>query len=155
MASPAPVLVQPPPHLSFMKRMGHILGQVLGFISKDAQVIEPIAVKVAEALLPQFAAEIQVADNIFSKIVKQAIVTQGLVTATGAATTNAAKFNALLANIGPELDQWVASNLPGVKAVSAINKSNLVQAVIAIANEEETTVALAPAAQATAPTPAA
>lgn len=137
MATTPAGLVPPPAHLSWLKRTGHVLGQILGFIAKDAPALEKIAVPVAEALLPQFAAEIQFADNLFSKIVKQAVVTQGLVAATGAATTGPEKFNAVFANIGPEIDAWIANAFPGMGAVSAVNKAGLVQAVIAIVNEEE------------------
>jgi vacuolar-type H+-ATPase subunit B/Vma2 len=130
--STAPVV----PHVSWLKHFGQIIGRVLGILAKDVPAIVAIATPVAEALLPQFSAQIQTANDLVSKIAKQAIVTEGLAAATGQATTGADKFQAVLANIGPEIDAWVANAFPGASQVSAVNKAGLVQAVVAIINEE-------------------
>ena len=135
-SSPAPVVAKE----SWLKRFGHVVAKILGIAAKDAPAIAALAAPVAEALLPQFASEINFSQDLIGKIAKQAVVTEALVASTGAASSGKDKFEAVLANIGPEIDQWVANAFPGVKQVSSLAKSNLVQAVVAILNEEVSAV---------------
>lgn len=140
--------------VSWLKRIGQFFGKVLGIVATDAKPIEQIAVPVAEALLPQFVPLIATADGIFSAIVKEAVAAESAAAAVGqAAGTGAAKLAAALTNIGPVIDNWVASNFPGASQISAVAKSGLISAVVAIVNEIDGTgiaagtgVAAAPAA---------
>jgi len=125
----------PVPKISFLKHFGLVLGKILGFIAKDAKPIADTAASVATALFPQFASDIAAADSLVTKIAKQAIVTEALVAAATAPASGPDKLGAVLTNIGPEIDAWVASNFPGATAVSAANKAGLVNAVVAILNE--------------------
>lgn len=122
----------PVPHQSWLSKVGSFLGKVLGIVQKA----EPSAVAVAEALLPQFAPAIALADDIFNRVVKEALVAEAAMAAAGTQTgSGAQKLEAVLANIGPVLDGWVANNFPGQKQVSTVAKSGLVNAVVAILNE--------------------
>lgn len=117
---------------SWLSKVGAFIGKILGVASKA----EPTAAALASALLPQFAPEIALADDIFNKIVKEALVAEAAAAAAGQATgSGPQKLEAVLANIGPVLDGWVAANFPGQKQVSAVAKSGLVNAVVAILNE--------------------
>jgi len=134
---------------SWLSRFGHVLGRILGVIAKDAKPIADAATPVAEALLPQFAPEIQAADNLVTNIAKQAVITEGIAAAAGAQTgTGAQKLESVLLNIGPEIDQWVAARFPGAKAVTAASKAGLVSAVVTILNEVDP-AAVVPAPPAT------
>ena len=136
-AAPAPAKV------SWLKKFGQILGKVLGVIATSAKPIADIAAPVAEALLPQFSSQIQKADNLVSNIAQQAIITEGVAAAAASsASTGPQKLEAVLANIGPEIDNWVSSNFPGAKAVSSANKAGLVNAVVAILNEVDPAAAV-------------
>lgn len=120
------------PHVSWLSKVGAFIGKILGVASKA----EPTAAALASALLPQFAPEIALADDIFNKIVKEALVAEAAASAAGQATgSGPQKLEAVLANIGPVLDTWVANNFPGQHQVSAVAKSGLVNAVVAILNE--------------------
>jgi hypothetical protein len=130
MATPAPPVVKQ----SWLSKVGSFLGKILGIVQKA----EPSAAAVASALLPQFAPEIALGDDIFNKVVKEALVAEASMAAAGTATgTGAQKLEAVLANIGPVLDGWVAANFPGQKQVSTVAKSGLINAVVAILNELE------------------
>lgn len=130
MASPTVPVVAPKE--SWLSKVGHFMGKILGI----AQKAEPSAVNIAEALLPQFAPEIALADDIFNKIVKWALVAETSASAAGSATgTGPQKLEAVLQQVGPMLDAWVAANFPGQKQVSAVAKSGLINAVVAILNE--------------------
>lgn len=117
---------------SWLSKVGGFIGKILGI----AQKAEPSAVAVAAALLPQFAPEIALADDIFNKIVKEALAAEAAMAAAGTQNgTGPQKLAAVLSNIGPVLDGWVAANFPGNKQVSDVAKSGLVNAVVAILNE--------------------
>lgn len=120
------------PHVSWLSKVGAFIGKVLGV----AQKAEPTAAALASALLPQFAPEIALADDIFNKVVKEALVAEATAAAAGQATgSGPQKLAAVLSNIGPVLDQWVANNFPGQHQVSEVAKSGLINAVVAIINE--------------------
>lgn len=123
------------PHISWLKRVGQVIGKVLGIIGHQAAPIAHIAAGVAGALLPQFSPEITFADGLVTKIAKQALVTEALAAAAATATSGPDKLGAVVDNIGPELDAWVASAFPGAAQVSAVAKAGLVNAVVAILNE--------------------
>lgn len=123
------------PHVSWLKRVGQVIGKVLGIVGHTAAPIAHIAAGVAGALMPQFAPEIAFADGLVTKIAKQALVTEALAAAAAGATSGPEKLAAVIANIGPELDAWVASAFPGSAQVSAVAKAGLVNAVVAIMNE--------------------
>lgn len=127
----------PAPKVSFLKHVGQIIGKILGFVADKAAPIADSAAKVAEVLLPQFATAIMAADNLIDNIAKQAIVTESLAAAAATPPTGASKLDTVLANIGPEIDAWVASRFPGATSVSAAAKAGLVNAVVAITNELE------------------
>lgn len=127
-----------PAPVSWLKRVGHIVGRILGIVAKDVAPVAAVAAQVAEAMLPQFAGEIQAADNLVSKIAKEALAVEGVSAASSTAIGGAAKLAAVLENIGPALDQWVASNFPGAAAISTAEKAGLVNAVVAIINKAET-----------------
>ena len=134
--------VTPAPKISWLKKVGQVFAKIIHVIATDAAPIEKIAVPVAEALMPQFIPLINVADGIFSNIVKEAVAVETVSTAASAAQTGQQKLEAVLVNIGPVLDQWVSANFPGSAQVSAVQKAGLVNAVVAILNEIEGTPAL-------------
>src|SRR5690348_16711932 len=102
----------PVPHQSWLSKVGSFIGKILGIAGK----VEPTAAAVAEAILPQFAPAIALADDIFNKVVKEALVAEAAMAAAGTQTgTGAQKLEAVLANVGPVLDTWVANNFPGQK----------------------------------------
>src|ERR1700730_9592293 len=127
--------VTPAPKVSWLQHVGQILSKVLGVVTKDGATIEKLAVPVAEALLPQFTPEIQVADNLATNILKQITVTQGAAAAIGTANTGSQKLQAVTDSITAEFNAWIASAFPGATAVSAAAKSGLVQAIYNIASE--------------------
>ena len=132
-----PVVVTPvAPKQSFLQKLGSIFGKVLKAITGAGVTIEKAAVPVAEALLPEFTPLIQVADGIFSNIVKEAIAAESVQAAAGTQTgTGAQKLAAVLANVGPVIDTYVAANFPGASKVSTVAKSGLISAVVGILNE--------------------
>lgn len=137
--------VSVPAHVSWLKRFGQILGKVASVFVKEASTAEPLVAKVAEALLPQFAPEIAIADGLVTKITKQVIVTEGIAAAASTATSSQDKLNAVIAGIGPELDAWIANMFPGAQKVATAEKAGLVNAVVAIVNKQPANVILASA----------
>lgn len=136
-----------PPKQSWLKRFGHIVGQILGFVAKEAKPVADDAAKVATILMPQFAPEIAIADNIVTNISLEAVKVEALAHAAGTTSGGGPqKLEAVLTNIGPSLDTWVASKFPGAKAVSAASKAGLVNAVVAILNEVDPAAAGVPPA---------
>lgn len=117
--------------MSWLKSVGSFIGKVLGI----AQKAEPTAAALASALLPQFAPEIAAADDLYNRIVKQILIAESAMQAAGDAKTGPEKLQAVLSEVGPMLDQWVANNFPGQKQVSAVAKSGLINAIVAILNE--------------------
>ncbi len=125
------------PKVSFLKRFGQIIGKILSVVSKDAAPAADQAAKVAEVLLPQFSPEIMAADNLIDKIAKQCLVTEAVAAAAATPVAGQSKLDTVLAEIGPDIDLWVANRFPGATTVSAASKAGLVNAVVAITNELE------------------
>jgi hypothetical protein len=117
--------------MSFLKKVGQIIATVLGI----AQKAEPTVVKFTEALLPQFVPFIASADTIFQNIVKEIVSAETAAAAAGQAGTGAQKLEAVLANVGPMLDNWVASNFPGAAKLADATKAGLVNAAVALLND--------------------
>ena len=129
------------PKVSWLKHFGQILGKLLGFVAKEAKPIADTAAQVATVLFPQFGTLIAAGDALVTKIAHQAIVAEALAAQAGAAAgTGAQKLEAVLANLGPSIDQWVMNAFPGAKGVSAVAKSGLISAVVGIVNEVSSTV---------------
>ncbi len=104
---------------SWLSKIGSVLGKILKAVATEAKPIADIAAPVAEALLPQFATIIAGADNLVTNIAKQATLAEGVAAAAGQQSTGPAKLQAVLTNVGPSIDAWVASNFPGAAAISA------------------------------------
>jgi len=120
---------------SWLSRLGAIFGKILGVIQKA----EPSAAAVAEALLPQFAPEIAMSEDIFNRIARWAIVAETNMAAVGTASgTGAQKLEIVLTNVGPVMDAWVTANFPGHTQVSAVAKSKVISAVVDLLNELST-----------------
>lgn len=127
-----PVTPAPPaPHVSWLAKIGHVLAAILGI----AQKAEPTVVGFTEALLPQFAPFIASADTIFQNIVKEIVAAETAAAAAGQAGTGASKLAAVLANVSPMLDTWIASNFPGAAKLADATKAGLVNAVVAVLND--------------------
>ena len=141
--APAPVVAAP--HVSWLKKVGQFFGKVIKAIATDAAPIEKIAVPVAETLLPAFAPLIQTADGIFSRIVSEAVTAETVISGVGTGT-GAQKLEQVLTSIGPVIDGWVSANFPGAKQVSTVQKSGLINAVVAILNEIDPSAMASPVA---------
>ena len=123
---------------SFLSRVGSFIGKIIKVVATDVAKPVDIASKVAETMFPQFSAEIAFADNLVSNIAKEAIAVEGVAAAAGTATgTGAQKLETVVASVGPAINQWVAAAFPGAKAVSNASQAGLVNAVVAILNEQE------------------
>ena len=65
--------------------------------------------------------------------------------AVGQATgSGAQKLEAVLTNIGPDIDAWVANNFPGNKTLSVVAKTGIVNSIVAALNELVPPPAVAP-----------
>lgn len=140
MATPV-IPATPQPKESWLKRFGHEVGVVLGFIAKQAPAIVNDAAAVATIVMPQFAPLISAADSLATKILGQVQVTEAAFLAAGQANNGQAKLQAVLAAIGPEINTWVANNFPGAKQVSTAAQAGLVNAIVAIANDIDASLA--------------
>jgi len=119
---------------SWLSKVGAFLGKIIGI----AQKIEPTAVNITEALLPQFAPLIGTADTLFQAIIKEVVAVEATFAAAGnAAGTGAQKLAAALGTVGPIVDNWVASAFPGAAKVSDIAKTGLINSVVTLLNEIE------------------
>lgn len=147
--SPAPVTAAP--KVSFLKRVGQLVGKILGIIARDGAPIADKAALVVTTFLPQFATEIGMADSLIDNIAKQCIVTEALTSGVAQAVTGTDKLNAVVAGIGPEIDAWIAAKFPGATQVSAAKKAGLVSAIADIVNEQEGGAVTATSVPATAP----
>jgi hypothetical protein len=121
--------------VSWLKQVGNVLGRILKIVAKGAAPAADTAAKVAEAMFPQFSAEICAADNLIDNIAKQALTVEVMEQAGAAAQGGAAKLQAVVGSAGPAIDQWLASRFPGATTVTAAKKANLISAVVDIIND--------------------
>jgi hypothetical protein len=149
MSTPVTPVVPPVAKVSWLKKFGAEVVKVLGFVAGKAVPIAQAAGAVVSALEPQLAPAISIAENLVSKIAVQASTTEAAFQAVGQASNGAGKLQAVLSSIGPEIDTWIANSFPGASAASTASKAGLVNAVVAILNEVDGSLAL------TVPTPAA
>jgi hypothetical protein len=135
MATTPPVV--PAGHVSWLKRFGHDVAvgfkYVIGVLGNPkVQAAEQQAAGIASMLLPAEAPLIQEFQVVVGKIFKQTAVTETAM--TDVANASGSKLAAVVAEIGPELDQYVANNFPGSATVSAEVKAGLVNAIVAFQN---------------------
>lgn len=138
-----------PPHVSWLKRLGQAiytgLKDVVGILGNPkVQAAEAQVANVASLLLPTEAPLIQGFQSVVVKIFQQAVVSETAL--TNVANAGSQKLAAVVAAIGPELDQWVANSFPGSAKVSAEVKAGLVTAIVNLQNS--ITVPTAPASPA-------
>jgi hypothetical protein len=131
--APTPVVTK----VSWLKSVGLAIGkaakEVVAFLgSSSVQNTEKQLANVASLLLPAEAPIIQTFQTVMGKIFQQAVVTETAIGSVSAAGSQ--KLAAVVASIGPELDQWVANNFPGSATVSADVKAGLVNAIVALQN---------------------
>jgi hypothetical protein len=105
------------PKTSLLKRFGQEIVKIIGFVGTKVIPAEQILAPVAETLLPQFAPAIAAGAGIFERAVGFTVQLEGDFAAVGQASNGAKKFNALEAQIGPMLDQYIQAALPGSPAV--------------------------------------
>lgn len=125
------------PKVSWLKRVGSAfytgLKDVVGFLgSSEVQAVEGQVANVASMLLPAEAPLINGFQTVVGKIFQQAVVSETAL--TNVANAGPQKLSAVVAAIGPELDQWVANNFPGSATISADVKAGLVNAIVALQN---------------------
>jgi hypothetical protein len=139
MATPAAPVT---PKVSWLKKFGQDVVKVIDFVAGKAAPIAQAAGAVAETLLPQFAPEINVAENLVTKIANQAAATEAAFNAVGLASSGPAKLQAVLNSVTPELNAWVQAAFPGAAQVSAAASAGLVNAVVGILNDIDGNLAL-------------
>jgi len=128
--------------VSWLSKVGHFIGKVLGFVATEAKPIADTATQLISTLYPELALAAQAGDALVSKIALQAAAVEAVAAKAGTATgTGAQKFEQVLQEMGPAIDQWVANAFPGAAQVSAANKAGLVQAVVSIVNDITPTAA--------------
>lgn len=134
--------VTPAPKQSWLSKFGHKVGQILGVIAKDAEPVEKVAAATATALLPQFSSEIAYADNLATRILQQVSTTEGAFVAVGQSTNGPAKLQAVVQATSDEMNQWVTNNFGGSAQISDASKAGLVNAIVAIANDVDSSLSL-------------
>jgi hypothetical protein len=135
------------PRVSWIKHVGQVIGKIIGIITKDAKPEADIAAKVATALLPQFAPEIAMADNLVTKISLEMMSVEGVAAAAGTATgTGTQKMEQVVTAIQPALTQWVQNNFPGSKEVSAATSANVIQSIYDMIDQANPASVTTPAA---------
>jgi hypothetical protein len=142
MSSTPVVPVVAAPKVSWLKKFGQKVEQVLGLIAKDAVPVALAAGQVVSFIDPVLAPEITVAENLVSKIANQSLVTEAAFAAVGQASNGAAKLQAVLNAVGPEIAAWTASAFPGSSALSLAAQSGLINAVVAILNDIDPSLGL-------------
>jgi hypothetical protein len=143
MATTAVPVVAAAPKVSWLKKVGSVLGRILKLVAKDAAPVADKAAVVAEIMFPQFAVPIAAGAGLIDNIAKEALTVEVMEQAGAAAQGGPAKLEAVLGTIGPAIDQWIASRFPGANAVSKAKKANLVSAVVDMINEVDPPASLA------------
>jgi hypothetical protein len=124
-----------PAKVSWLKKVGQFLGKVVGLIAKDGKPVVDDAATVAKILLPQFAGEINIADNIADNIMQEIVTAEAAEQAGVGVSGGAAKLAAVAAASGPALDNWINSKFPGAATLSADVKNGLINAFVAVFND--------------------
>lgn len=135
--------------VSWLKKFGQDVVKVVTWVAGKAVPIAQAAGAVVSAIDPALAPEVTVAENLVTKIANQAQVTEAAFAAANLASSGPAKLQAVLNAVGPEINAWTQSAFPGSAALSTASQSGLINAVVAIMNEIDPTLAL------TTPTPSA
>jgi hypothetical protein len=130
-----PVVTPAPVKVSWLKKVGQFLGKVVGLIAKDGKPVVDDAATVAKILLPQFAGEIDAANNIADNIMQEIVTAEAAEQAGVGISGGAAKLAAVAAASGPALDNWVTSKFPGAATLSADVKNGLINAFVAVFND--------------------
>jgi hypothetical protein len=130
-----PVVTPAAPKVSWLKKVGQFLGKVVGLIAKDGKPVVDDAATVAKILLPQFAGEINAADNIADNIMQEIVTAEAAEQAGVGVSGGAAKLAAVAAASGPALDNWINSKFPGAATLSADVKNGLINAFVAVFND--------------------
>jgi hypothetical protein len=142
------------PKVSWLKKIGIFLGKVVGVIAKDGKPVVDDAAKVAKILLPQFAGEIDYANNIADNVMQEIVTAEAAAQAGVSPQGGPAKLTAVLQNAGPAIDNWIQSRFPGADALAADVKAGLVNALVAVFNDVKvppTVIAVPPPASSAAP----
>ena len=124
--------------VSWLKKVGSVIGKILGIVAKDAKPVADTITQVVSVLYPGLASLAQAGDGLVSKIALEATAVEGVAAAAGTATgTGAQKLEAVLASptVTTAINDWVASAFPGAASLTAATKAGLVNAVVAIINE--------------------
>lgn len=137
--------------MSWLKTFGSEIAKVAKEIvhvlaSPQAQTLENDAATLAGILLPAEAPLIAGFQTLAGKIFRQAAVTETAM--ANVSGSGAQKFSAVLAQVGPELDQWVANAFPGSGKIQDATKAGLINAIVALQND----ITLPAAPPATPPT---
>jgi hypothetical protein len=136
MATPIPPVVAPP-HVSWLKKVGHFIGSILKYVAGEEPKIAAVVTPALEMAFPQFATLIAAGDALASKITKVVLSVETAATAVGSATSSTDKLNAALTEVNPVIDTWVAAAFPGSKPLSTAGRTALVNAFVTVANEVE------------------
>lgn len=138
MSTPAPPVVAPPPKQSWLKKLGSVIWtaakDVVGFLGNPkVQSAEAQVANIASLLLPAEAPIIQAFQAVMGKVFQQTVVTETAF--ANVANAGSQKLEAVLAEVGPELDQWVANGFPGSTRIQDATKAGLINAVVALQND--------------------
>jgi hypothetical protein len=122
---------------SWLKSIGHVIAvaakDIVGFLGNPAvQNVEAQAAQLAELLLPAEAPLIQNFQVLMGKVFKQAVVSE--TAAENIEKAGSQKLAAVVAAVGPELDQWIANSFPGSATISSEVKAGLVTAIVNLQN---------------------
>jgi len=103
------------PKQSWLKKFGHIIGKILGFAANNAKPVADAAAEVATILM----AAIRARDRFRRRTgyahcgTREPYQKRAVAASIATATTGQQKLDAVTAQIGPEIDAWIAANFPG------------------------------------------
>lgn len=133
--STAPVV---PPKKSWLSRLGHEIGVVLGIVAKDVKPINDIVVPIITTLYPALAGPLAIEENWVDRITATAASAETIKAAAGQATgTGLEKFQQVLADpaVNAAIDTWVINRFPGAEKLGEAEKAGLIQAIINVINK--------------------
>jgi hypothetical protein len=142
MASAPVVPTAPVPKVSWLHKVGAWVQKALGIIIKDAVPVAGAAGAIIDILDPAAAPLVLVAENLISRIASQVVIVQAAFAGVQQGSNNSAKLQAVIDQVGPFVDQWVANSFPGAGKVSASVHAGLVNAVVALINDIDGNLAL-------------